>query len=67
MTIKANFVRIGARSSVHRTQGRPARLPHCFLYVGNPARRSRELTPAEIARIPKMARDYVALKQDYVP
>ena len=36
-----------------------------FLYVGSPARRSRELTPQEIARIPKMARDYVALKQEY--
>jgi carbonic anhydrase/acetyltransferase-like protein (isoleucine patch superfamily) len=36
-----------------------------YLYVGNPARRSRELRPEEIARIPKMARDYVALKTEY--
>jgi carbonic anhydrase/acetyltransferase-like protein (isoleucine patch superfamily) len=36
-----------------------------YLYVGNPARRSRELTPQERARIPKMARDYVTLKAEY--
>jgi carbonic anhydrase/acetyltransferase-like protein (isoleucine patch superfamily) len=35
------------------------------LYVGNPARRARELTDAEIARIPIMARGYVTLKRDY--
>jgi carbonic anhydrase/acetyltransferase-like protein (isoleucine patch superfamily) len=35
------------------------------LYVGNPARRSRELTAAEIARIPVMAGFYVALKKEY--
>ena len=36
-----------------------------YLYVGNPARRSREITPQERARIPKMARDYVTLKTEY--
>jgi carbonic anhydrase/acetyltransferase-like protein (isoleucine patch superfamily) len=35
------------------------------LYVGNPARLSRALRPDEIARIPKMARDYIRLKQEY--
>jgi carbonic anhydrase/acetyltransferase-like protein (isoleucine patch superfamily) len=35
------------------------------LYVGSPARRTRELTAQERARIPKMARDYVALKAEY--
>ncbi len=59
----ANDVIIGAGSVV--TPGK--RLESGHLYVGNPARRSRELKPAEIARIPKMARDYIALKQDYAP
>jgi carbonic anhydrase/acetyltransferase-like protein (isoleucine patch superfamily) len=36
-----------------------------YLYVGNPARRSREITPQERARIPKMTRDYVTLKTEY--
>ena len=36
-----------------------------YLYVGSPARRSRELTQAERERIPKMARDYVTLKNEY--
>jgi carbonic anhydrase/acetyltransferase-like protein (isoleucine patch superfamily) len=36
-----------------------------FLYVGSPARKSREITDAERARIPKMARDYVTLKDEY--
>jgi len=58
----ADDIIIGAGTVV--TPGK--RLESGFLYVGNPARRSRELTPAEVARIPKMARDYVALKQDYL-
>ena len=58
----AEDIIIGAGAVV--TPGK--RLESGFLYVGNPARRSRELTPAEVARIPKMARDYVALKQDYL-
>jgi carbonic anhydrase/acetyltransferase-like protein (isoleucine patch superfamily) len=52
---------IGAGSVV--TPGK--QLESGFLYVGNPARRSRELRPDEIARIPKMARDYVLLKDEY--
>jgi carbonic anhydrase/acetyltransferase-like protein (isoleucine patch superfamily) len=52
---------IGAGSVV--TPGK--QLEPGYLYVGNPARRSRELTPQEIARIPRMARDYVALKKEY--
>jgi carbonic anhydrase/acetyltransferase-like protein (isoleucine patch superfamily) len=52
---------IGAGSVV--TPGK--QLESGFLYVGNPARRSRELRPEEIARIPKMARDYVLLKDEY--
>jgi carbonic anhydrase/acetyltransferase-like protein (isoleucine patch superfamily) len=52
---------IGAGSVV--TPGK--QLEPGFLYVGNPARKSRELTPQEIARIPRMARDYVALKKEY--
>ena len=59
----ADDVIIGAGSVV--TPGK--RLESGFLYVGNPARRSRELQPAEIARIPTMAAHYVALKQDYAP
>lgn len=35
------------------------------LYVGNPARRSRDLTADELARTPRMAAHYVALKQEY--
>ena len=41
------------------------RLDSGGLYVGNPARRVRDLTDAEIARIPAMASRYVALKKDY--
>ncbi len=52
---------IGAGSVV--TPGK--QLESGYLYVGNPARRSRELRPDEIARIPKMARDYVLLKNEY--
>jgi len=59
----ADDVIIGAGSVV--TPGK--RLESGYLYVGNPARRSRELQPAEIGRIPRMARDYIALKQDYAP
>lgn len=54
-------VMIGAGSVV--TPGK--RLESGFLYLGSPARRSRPLTPQEIARIPRMAREYVALKQEY--
>lgn len=35
------------------------------LYVGNPARRSRDLTADELARTPRMAAHYVALKREY--
>ena len=56
-----NDVIIGAGSVV--TPGK--RLESGYLYLGNPARRARELEPAEIARIPKMARDYVTLKDEY--
>jgi carbonic anhydrase/acetyltransferase-like protein (isoleucine patch superfamily) len=52
---------IGAGSVV--TPGKVLQSGH--LYVGNPARLSRVLRPDEIARIPKMARDYVRLKQEY--
>jgi carbonic anhydrase/acetyltransferase-like protein (isoleucine patch superfamily) len=52
---------IGAGSVV--TPGK--KLESGYLYVGNPARRSRELTPQERERIPKMARDYVTLKREY--
>jgi carbonic anhydrase/acetyltransferase-like protein (isoleucine patch superfamily) len=52
---------IGAGSVV--TPGK--RLESGYLYVGNPARRVRELRPEEVARIPKMARDYVKLKDEY--
>jgi carbonic anhydrase/acetyltransferase-like protein (isoleucine patch superfamily) len=41
------------------------RLESGGLYVGSPARRVRELTDAEIARVPTMASWYVALKKDY--
>jgi len=54
-------VMIGAGSVV--TPGK--RLGSGGLYVGNPARRARELTGAEIARIPLMAGLYVELKRDY--
>jgi len=57
----ASDVIIGAGSVV--TPGK--RLESGHLYVGNPARRVRELRPEEIARIPKMARDYVTLKNEY--
>jgi carbonic anhydrase/acetyltransferase-like protein (isoleucine patch superfamily) len=54
-------VMIGAGSVV--TPGK--RLESGGLYVGNPARRARELTPEEIERIPYMARHYVKLKNEY--
>jgi carbonic anhydrase/acetyltransferase-like protein (isoleucine patch superfamily) len=54
-------VMIGAGSVV--TPGK--RLSSGGLYLGNPARRARELTAAEIARIPVMAGFYVDLKRDY--
>ena len=54
-------VMIGAGSVV--TPGK--RLAAGGLYLGNPARRARELTPAEVARIPVMAGFYVALKTEY--
>jgi carbonic anhydrase/acetyltransferase-like protein (isoleucine patch superfamily) len=57
----ASDVIIGAGSVV--TPGK--QLESGCLYVGNPARRSRELRPEEIARIPKMAADYVRLKDEY--
>jgi carbonic anhydrase/acetyltransferase-like protein (isoleucine patch superfamily) len=41
------------------------RLESGGLYVGNPARRARDLTAAEVARIPVMAEWYVRLKRDY--
>ncbi len=41
------------------------RLESGGLYVGNPARRARELGPLEIARVPIMAAWYVNLKKDY--
>jgi carbonic anhydrase/acetyltransferase-like protein (isoleucine patch superfamily) len=54
-------VTIGAGAVV--TPGK--RLESGGLYVGNPARRVRELTPAEVARVPIMAAWYVNLKRDY--
>jgi carbonic anhydrase/acetyltransferase-like protein (isoleucine patch superfamily) len=54
---------IGAGSVV--TPGK--RLASGGLYVGNPARRSRDLTLAEIGRMPAMAAHYVALKKEYAP
>ncbi len=54
-------VTIGAGAVV--TPGK--RLRSGGLYLGNPARRVRELTPAEIARVPIMASWYVTLKKDY--
>jgi carbonic anhydrase/acetyltransferase-like protein (isoleucine patch superfamily) len=54
-------VMIGAGAVV--TPGK--RLETGGLYVGSPARRVRELTPAEIARIPAMAGWYVELKREY--
>jgi carbonic anhydrase/acetyltransferase-like protein (isoleucine patch superfamily) len=36
------------------------------LYMGNPARRARELSDAERARIPVMAGFYVDLKNEYL-
>jgi len=41
------------------------RLKSGGLYLGSPARRARELTAAEIARIPAMAGFYVDLKNEY--
>lgn len=41
------------------------RLESGGLYLGNPARRVRDLTPAEIARVAIMASWYVRLKADY--
>jgi len=54
-------VMIGAGSVV--TPGK--RLESGGLYLGNPARRVRELTEAERARIPAMAGFYVDLKNEY--
>jgi carbonic anhydrase/acetyltransferase-like protein (isoleucine patch superfamily) len=54
-------VMIGAGSVV--TPGK--RLQSGGLYVGNPARRSRDLTDVEIALVPVMAAWYVNLKKDY--
>jgi carbonic anhydrase/acetyltransferase-like protein (isoleucine patch superfamily) len=54
-------VTIGAGAVV--TPGK--RLESGGLYLGNPARRARELTPAELARIPIIASWYVNLKKDY--
>ena len=54
-------VTIGAGAVV--TPGK--RLASGGLYVGNPARRVRELTDAERARVPVMASWYVVLKRDY--
>jgi len=54
-------VMIGAGSVV--TPGKT--LARGGLYLGNPARRARELTEAEIGRIPVMAGFYVALKREY--
>ena len=61
--VVADDVMIGAGSVV--TPGK--RLEPGGLYVGNPARRSRDLTALEIARIPAMAAFYVALKKEYGP
>jgi carbonic anhydrase/acetyltransferase-like protein (isoleucine patch superfamily) len=57
----ADDVIIGAGSVV--TPGK--KLGSGGLYVGNPARRSRDLTDGEIARIALMAGHYVLLKQEY--
>jgi len=57
----ADDVVIGAGSVV--TPGK--RLESGGLYVGNPARRVRDLTAEEIARTPRMAGHYVALKKEY--
>ncbi len=54
-------VTIGAGAVV--TPGK--RLESGGLYVGNPARRMRELTPVEVARVPIVASWYVNLKKDY--
>ena len=54
-------VMIGAGSVV--SPGK--RLESGGLYLGNPARRVRDLTPAEIERIPQMALYYARLKKDY--
>jgi carbonic anhydrase/acetyltransferase-like protein (isoleucine patch superfamily) len=54
-------VTIGAGAVV--TPGK--RLESGGLYLGNPARRVRELAGSEIARVPIMASWYVNLKKDY--
>ena len=54
-------VMIGAGAVV--TPGK--RLESGGLYVGNPARRARALSAAEIDRIPGLAGLYVELKRDY--
>jgi len=56
-------VMIGAGSVV--TPGK--RLTSGGLYLGNPARRARDLTDAERARIPVMAGFYVDLKNEFQP
>jgi carbonic anhydrase/acetyltransferase-like protein (isoleucine patch superfamily) len=42
------------------------RLESGGLYMGNPARRTRDLTDAERARIPVMAGFYIDLKNEYL-
>jgi len=59
----ADDVVIGAGSVV--TPGK--KLESGGLYLGNPARRIRDLTADEIARTPLMASHYVALKREYAP
>ena len=54
-------VMIGAGSIV--TPGK--RLSSHGLYLGNPARRVRELTAAEIERLPVVARNYIDLAREY--
>jgi carbonic anhydrase/acetyltransferase-like protein (isoleucine patch superfamily) len=54
-------VMIGAGSLV--TPGK--RLTSRGLYLGNPARRVRELTAAEIERFAVVARHYVDLQREY--
>ena len=54
-------VMIGAGSMV--TPGKELRSHG--LYLGNPARRVRELTAAEIERFPVIARHYVDLQREY--
>jgi carbonic anhydrase/acetyltransferase-like protein (isoleucine patch superfamily) len=57
-----DFVMIGAGSVV--TQGK--RLASGGLYVGNPARRQRELTTREVEFLTYSAQNYVRLKDEYL-